>query len=65
MLIYDTGDGAYIYVEGIKDNMIKTHLLDGQSKISLIKQDRNGNSYFKKGGYRVYLNELEEIGNIT
>lgn len=59
--IYDTHDGEYIYVYGIGDISIKTSFQDEIPRVNLLKADKYGKVYFRKGDYKVYLDDLEEI----
>lgn len=60
--LWDTGEYQYIYVYGISNNVVKAAIDVDAPRYSLIRQDKFGNKYFKKDKYRVFINELEEIG---
>lgn len=53
--------GEVYFIYGIKDGMIKVGTADKAPKISLLRQNTKGQTYFMKSGERVYLDNIEEL----
>ena len=49
------------YIYGIRDGMIKVGTVDKAPKLSLLRKNSSGETYFMKNGERVYLDNIEEL----